>query len=267
MTGRAADRAPVTIVIPTLDEADGIGDGVAAALRWVDEVIVADGGSRDDTVARARAAGAHVLERTGPTIAAQRNAAIAAARNAWVFAVDADERPTDALASEIAAVVRAPAHPAYRVRRRNFYLGEELTRGHWGRDWVTRLFTRDRRYIERRVHEGLEPVPNTGSLQEPLLHHPYRTLGHQLDKMNRYARWGAEDLYDRGRRAGAWDLAGRPFGRFLRAYLLQGAFRDGRFGVVASVLGAYTAFLKYAHLWALERERAGAGAGVPERPR
>lgn len=247
-------RVPLTVVIPTLDEGDQIGECVAA-LAWAGEVIVADGGSRDDTVARARAAGARVLERTGPTIAAQRNAAIAAARHRWVLALDADERVPGPLAAELAAVVDAPGHSVYRVRRRNFYLGRELTRGHWGKDWVTRLFTCDRRYIERRVHERLEPVPNPGFLRETLLHQPYRDLGHQLEKMNRYARWGAEDLYDRGRRAGAWDLAGRPIGRFLRAYLLQGAWRDGHFGVVTSVLGGYTAFLKYAHLWALERER------------
>jgi glycosyltransferase involved in cell wall biosynthesis len=204
-------------------------------------------------VAAARQAGATVLERTGPTIAAQRNAAIARARNEWVFALDADERITDALREELARVVRAPTHPVYRVRRQNFYLGRELTRGHWGRDWVIRLFTRDRRFVERRVHEGLEPVPNPGRLQGALRHAPYRDLAHQVEKMNRYGRWGAEDLYERGVRASLWDLGARPLGRFLRAYLLQGGIRDGRFGFVTSILGGYTAFLKYAHLWAMER--------------
>jgi (heptosyl)LPS beta-1,4-glucosyltransferase len=139
------------------------------------------------------------------------------------------------------------------MRRRNFYLGRELTRGHWGRDWVTRLFTNEQRFIERRVHERLEPVANPGYLSGVLDHIPYRDLSHQLEKMDRYARWGAEDLFQQGRRAGVWDLTGRPLGRFLRSYFLQGSCWDGRFGLVASALGAYTAFLKYAHLWAMER--------------
>ena len=245
-------RVPLTIVIPMLDEVGQIAECVGR-LAWADEVVVADGGSADGSVAAARAAGALVLEGTGPTIAAQRNAAIARARNEWVFALDADERITDGLRDELGRVVRAPMHPVYRVRRQNYYLGRELTRGRWGKDWVTRLFTRDRRYIERRVHEGLERVGDAGRLEGTLLHTPYRDLGHQLEKMNRYARWGAEDLYEQGVRAGPWDLSGRPLGRFLRAYLLQGGFRDGRFGFVTSALGGYTAFLKYAHLWALER--------------
>ncbi len=243
---------PLTVVIPVLDEGHQIGACVEQ-LAWADEVIVADGGSSDGTVATARAAGAAVLERTGTTIAAQRNAAIASARNAWVFALDADERIPPELQEELAQVVSSPKHPVYRVRRRNFYLGRELTRGHWGRDWVVRLFTRERRFVERRVHEGLEPVPGAGQLRACLRHDPYRSLSHQLLKMDRYGRWAAEELYDAGGRATVWNLAARPLGRFLRAYLLHGACWDGRAGLVTSALGAYTTFLKYAHLWALER--------------
>ncbi len=246
---------PVTVVIPTLNEANQIEE-LVGGLGWAGEVIVADGGSADDTVARAGRAGARVLEETGPTIAAQRNAAIAVARHAWVLAVDADERVSDPLRDELARVLAAPSHPAYRIRRRNFYLGHELTRGHWGRDWVTRLFPRERRYVERRVHENLEAVANPGFLQGHLVHVPYRDLSHQLEKMERYARWGALDLFDKGAHATPWDLAGRPFGRFLRAYLLQGNVWDGKFGLATSMLGAYGTFLKYAHLWALERTRA-----------
>lgn len=243
---------PLTVVIPVLDEAGQIAECVRH-LDWAAEILVADAGSSDGTVALAREAGALVLEATGPTIAAQRNAAIARARNEWVFALDADERITDELRDELARVIGAPAHPVYQVRRQNFYLGRELTRGRWGKDWVTRLFTRDRRFTERRVHESLEPVPDPGRLAGTLHHVPYRDLAHQIEKMNRYARWGAEDMYERGERANLWDLGGRPLSRFLRAYLLQGGIQDGRFGFVTSVLGGYTAFLKYAHLWALER--------------
>jgi glycosyltransferase involved in cell wall biosynthesis len=246
------EPVPLTVVIPTLNEADQIVECVSR-LGWADEIIVADAGSTDETVALARGAGARVLEHTGPTIAAQRNAAIAAAKNHWVLAIDADERTTDELRDEIDRTVQSPAHPVYRLRRRNFYLGKELTRGHWGKDWVTRLFTRERRYLERRVHERLEPVANPGFLHECLDHVPYRDLYHQLEKMNRYALWGAEDLFEQGQRASAWDLSARPVGRFLRAYFLQGSILDGRFGLATSILGAYTAFMKYAHLWALER--------------
>ncbi len=222
------------------------------SLHWADEVIVAGGGSTDGTGAIARAQGATVLERAGSTIAAQRNRAIAAARNAWVFALDADERVSDALVEELRWVLRDPPHPAYRVRRENFFLGRERRRGRWGRDWQVRLFTRERRFLLDRVHERLEPVRDAGTLHATLRHAPYRNLRHQLDKMLPYAQWGAQDLHARGRRARLWELGVRPLWRFLRDYLGYGSWLDG-FGLLTSTLTAYSCFLKYAYLWELGR--------------
>ena len=251
----AAAPLPLTVVIPPLDEARVIGDRVRE-LAWAAEVIVADGGSQDETVAVARAAGARVLERAGDSIAAQRNAAIAAASHGWVLALDADERCTPELVAELPGVLAAPAHAAYRVRRRNFYLGEEQVRGRWARDWVVRLFPRERRYLEQRVHERLEDVADVGELRGTLLHQPYRDLPHQLEKLVRYAEWGAHDLHDRGRRASYADLSLRPLARFLRAWLGEGLILQGRRGLVAAVLGGCAAFFKYAVLFDLQSRRA-----------
>jgi len=52
----------IVAIVPTLDEAANVSDAVAALRREVDAVVVADGGSRDTTVALARAAGAQVVE-------------------------------------------------------------------------------------------------------------------------------------------------------------------------------------------------------------
>jgi glycosyltransferase involved in cell wall biosynthesis len=56
-------RPRVAVVIPTLNEAEPIGEVIRAVPRdAVDEVIVVDSGSVDRTVERAREAGAHVIE-------------------------------------------------------------------------------------------------------------------------------------------------------------------------------------------------------------
>src|SRR5476649_1909110 len=75
-----ADRVPITVVMPTLNEAAVLTQALAN-LQWADEVIVVDGGSADNSVDVARVGGARVLIVAGRTIAAQRNAGIAAARN------------------------------------------------------------------------------------------------------------------------------------------------------------------------------------------
>ncbi|HYT72600.1 MAG TPA: glycosyltransferase family 2 protein [Gemmatimonadales bacterium] len=243
---------PITIVIPTRNEAAQISECVRH-LAWAGEVIVVDATSTDGTPELARAAGARVIARDGPTVAAQRNAGIAAASHDWVFALDADERIGPDLARELGRVAGAPAHEAYAVRRRNVYLGKAMTRAGWGRDWVVRLFRRGRRFLERRVHEGLEPVADVGRLAAPLEHVPYRDLAHHLGKVDRYSAWAAADLAEGGRRARMADLLLRPPARFVRMYVFQLGMLEGWRGAVLSGFGAMSVFLKYARLW--ERSR------------
>lgn len=116
------------------------------------------------------------------------------------------------------------------------------------------MFTRGFRFVERRVHEHLERGPSQGRLMGTIHHYPYRDFTHWLEKTSRYARLGAEDLFESGRRARGVEILTHPLGRFLRAYLAEGSWRDGRFGLVTSCLGAYGAFLKYLFLWSLEWE-------------
>lgn len=243
--------APLTVVIPTLNEASQIADCIGG-LAWAAEVIVADGGSGDGTPDLAQAAGAKVLRSKWDTIAAQRNAAIAAAGCDWILALDADERVGSDLAQEISETISSPAHAAYATRRRNVYLGRTITHAGWGSDWVVRVFKRDRRYVERRVHEHLERGSDVGRLRAPLMHVPYRDLSHHLEKVNRYATWAAQDLADRGRRARLTDLVVRPPLRFFQMYILKLGLLDGWHGAVLCGLSAVSVFLKYARLWELQ---------------
>lgn len=251
---RLGGRMPVSVVIPALNEGPRIGQAVTD-LSWADETIVVDGGSTDDTVRRAEAAGARVLVLRGQTIAAQRNCGIEAARNEWILSVDADERVTMQLRAEIGQIVagRIPTHAAYRMKFRNHYLGRELRYGPWGRDWHIRLFTRDRRYVCNRVHEHLEEIEDVGTLAGTMIHHPYRDIEHHVAKIVKYARWGADDLYARGRTAGLWEMTARPAWRFIRDFFVFSGWRDGMAGFIAAALSSFAAFLKYAFLFARSR--------------
>ncbi len=234
--------------MPTLNEAPQVSRAIGA-LDWADEVIVVDGGSTDDTPALARAAGARVLIVAGKTIAAQRNAGSAAARNRWVLALDADEQVTPELRWSLTRLCAAsPLQTAFRVRSRNWHLGRELLHGPWGSDWKVRVFTRERRFANVRVHEHLEALDDVGSLEGALLHRPYRDMAHQVIKIGTYARWAAEDMHARGRRARMSDLLVRPAWRFMRDYLIMSGWRDGVAGFIVSVTSAFSVFAKYAAL-------------------
>lgn len=100
--GGAGQGAPAVSVVATVyNEGEAIDEllaTLAAQTRRPDEVVIVDGGSTDDTVARLRRAEAsgdlplRVLEAPGSNISAGRNAAIAAARGPLIACVDAGVR-------------------------------------------------------------------------------------------------------------------------------------------------------------------------------
>jgi glycosyltransferase involved in cell wall biosynthesis len=246
----SASRIPVSVVIPTLNAAATL-PAALESVTWSDDVIVADGGSTDDTLCVAQAAGARVVRVSDATIGGQRNAAIAIARHAWVLALDADEMVTPELCASLAELCRGeiPEHSAFQVRSRNWYLGRELRHGPWGHDWKVRVFSRSQRFTLARVHENLMTLDDVGTLDGALLHRPYEDLSHQVEKVAMYARWAAADLRAAGRGAGLLDVAFRPLWRFARDYVVLAGWRDGRVGFVVSVVSAFSGFCKYATLW------------------
>jgi rSAM/selenodomain-associated transferase 2 len=99
----------LSIVIPTLDAAAVLPATLAALAgnAAVREVVVADGGSADDTVAIARAAGARIVAAPrgrGPQLAA----GAAAASGGWLLFLHADCRPAPGWEAAVAAFVAAP---------------------------------------------------------------------------------------------------------------------------------------------------------------
>jgi glycosyltransferase involved in cell wall biosynthesis len=243
------ERVAISVVMPTLNEAARIEEAIDN-LAWAEQVIVVDGGSTDPTPSIAKRCGADVLVVRDRTIAEQRNAGIAIARNHWVLALDADESVTSELRASLDRLTRSggTSPVAYRVRSRNWHLGRELRHGPWGRDWKVRVFARDQRFAIRKVHENLEVLDDVGTLDGALLHYPYHDVAHQVSKIAKYARWAADDLRSRGRRPRLWDLVVRPPWRFARDYVFLGGWRDGAPGFVVSAVSAFSVFLKYACL-------------------
>ncbi len=81
----------VAVIIPALNEAATIGDVVLRTPSWADRIVVVDNGSEDQTVARARDAGANVVteNRRGYGAACLRGLASAPDADIYVF-IDAD---------------------------------------------------------------------------------------------------------------------------------------------------------------------------------
>src|ERR1700684_2530480 len=96
----------VSVMILTLNEELNLAECIDSC-GWSDDIVVFDSMSEDRTLEIATAKGARVFQRPFDNYAAQRNAALTTVRyrNSWVLMVDADERVTPELATEISATV------------------------------------------------------------------------------------------------------------------------------------------------------------------
>lgn len=253
MTPAHRGSSGVTAVIAAHDESANI-EACIASVEWANEVIVVENDSTDDTIDRARAAGATVISPPFTTIGAARNQGIQRAKTPWILVVDADERCTPELEAEIRQTAASTdTRTAYRIPRRNFFLGREIRHGGWGvgSDHPVRLFKRELRYNASQVHEHVEVGGPSGELRNALLHHPYGSLDQYFEKFNRYSRWWAAQNFGKGRRASAAAVLFKPPARFFSAYILRGGFRDGARGLILACLAAASVMAKYARLWEL----------------
>ena len=107
--GTIQEHIAVSVVIPTLDAAGELPATLAAlgGARLIGEIIVADGGSADDTVGVAHAAGARTLVAARGR-GTQLAAGAAAASGDWLLFLHADCRVAPGWQQVVEAFVMAP---------------------------------------------------------------------------------------------------------------------------------------------------------------
>jgi len=239
------------------------------SVRWAaDCFCVVDPRCDDGSDEVARRYSDHVVVHEYVNAAAQRNWALPQITTEWTLVLDADEWVSPELAATIARIVADPSScDGYHVKRRSWFFGRLMNHCGWDRDYNVRLFrTAKGRYLEKRVHSKVVVEGSMGTIEAPMYHDTYRDFDEYFRTFHRFTRWGAEDLHARGKEARWSDLVLRPGIKFLKTYLLRQGFRDGFHGAILSMLGAFSVFMKYAHLWHLGRVAANLPTTPPPLP-
>ncbi|MGI4826605.1 MAG: glycosyltransferase family 2 protein [Janthinobacterium lividum] len=257
----------ISVLILTRNEEQDL-PGCLDSVAWCDDVHVFDSESTDRTTEIAAARGAAVSSRSFDGYARQRNAAMQLPfRHPWVLVLDADERPTPELSSEMQTAVRtAPdAVAGFRMRRRDFLWGTWLKHAQLTPYYV-RLLRPERVHYTRDINEIVEVSGAIAELLAPLDHLAFsKGISHWVAKHNGYSTKEAEllasgaairgasvrqalfapDFHQRriAQKAIFYELPGRPLIKWMYMMFVRGAVLDGRAGITYATLQAFYEYL------------------------
>ncbi len=243
----------LSVIIITKNEADNIRECIES-VAWADEIIVVDSGSNDNTAGIAREAGATVyVHADWPGFGPQKNRALAYAAGDWVFSIDADERVTPELRSEIELAMQVAGIDGYYCPRLSQFCGTFIHHCGWYPDYVLRLFRRGAgRFSDSLVHESVLLTGKTDKLNTPLLHYSYLTSADVARKVTHYSSAAARQMFEAGKRASLVDAVVRGGWAFIRTYVLRLGVLDGAAGWQIACMNARTTYLKYKQLSAMQ---------------
>lgn len=246
---------PLSAIIITLNEERNIQQCLDS-VRFCDEIIVVDSGSDDKTVEIATAFGAKVIAQEWLGYGPQKQFAVEQANNDWVLCIDADEVVSSQLALSITSLdLTVRSTVAYKMPRKNHFLGKALHHGEGYPDLSLRLFHRsNNRWSNDKVHEGVITLNGKAdTLTGDLLHFSEETLSHYISKQNQYTLLQAQALFTQGKYCSPIKCFTSPFTRFVKFYFFRLGFLDGAAGFIHITIGCFNAFCKYAKLLELQR--------------
>jgi len=249
------NKVGISLTVITYNEEENIKDLIINVDDIVDEIIVVDSYSEDNTVKIAKANGAKVFKKKWIDFATQKQFALEKATQNYVLTLDADERLSEELKKNILRIKNNISNSdGYLIKRKAFYMGRWIKHSGWYPDLKVRLFRKDKSNWEGDfVHERLVLSGKKEKLKGDVLHYPYEDLSEHIGKINRYAYLSAKKLKQKGKNFNFLKLSLSPIFRFFRHYVLKLGFLDGFQGFIIAVLSSYYVFLKYLYLW--ERDK------------
>lgn len=241
-------REPLSVVVITYNNADTL-DRVLREVTWADELVVLDSGSTDDTIAIAEAHGARIATHPFDDYGPQKQRAIDMATHHWVLNLDADEVLSKGTRAVIESALTNPRYAGYRLPRRErmFWTVQHILS--W-RNAHLRLFDRRRgRMNAVPVHAAVDVDGPVATLwRADFVNDGDGDIATRVEKINRYSSGMVAHKLQRKQRFTGLRMVVYPPVFFIRQYIFKRYFLNGWAGFIASVTGAFYAFLKYAKL-------------------
>lgn len=253
----------ISIAIATYNEEKNLPRCLDAVKDWVDEIVIADGSSADNTVAIAKKYKAKVIETTNkPIFHINKNMAIEACTSDWILQLDADEVVSKELKEEIQTILKKDPKDVeengFWINRSNYFLGSFLKKGGQYPDATNRLYKKGKGKLPcKDVHEQTKIEGKVGQLENDLLHYADPSFSRYLLRSNRYTSLEAKLLIERGFKLSFGSAIEyfliKPLVWFLSTFFRHKGFVDGFPGFVFSLFSSLRFPIIYIKIWELKK--------------
>lgn len=239
-------------VIITFNEERNIEQCLKSLVNVVDEIVVVDSFSTDNTKNICTRFNVTFIEQKFLGYIEQKNFALAQASYDHVVSLDGDEALSEVLQKSIVDLKTNWNVDGYYANRFNNFCGQWIKHSDWYPNKKLRVF--DRRKAE---WKGINPHDNvqlydenvkTGYLKGDILHQTYQSYSEFNQKTEYFSTIAAQAYFDKGKKASLWKIVWNPTWAFFKSYVLRLGFLDGFNGFVICVQTANITFLKYSKL-------------------
>ncbi|QFZ53392.1 glycosyltransferase family 2 protein [Oceanihabitans sp. IOP_32] len=245
------NKSKISALLITYNEVNHI-DAVIENVSFADEIIVVDSFSTDGTLEKLeKFKNVTTITRAFKNFADQRNYALSQAKHDWILFIDADERLTNKLKSEIITTINSPTPiAAFMVKRLYFFKQKRIRFSGFQTDTTYRLFRKNKvKYIEDKiVHEMPEIDGASQILKHNMIHYCIDSASHFKSKMEHYAELKALEIFQKGTTPNVFHFYFKPLYKFITNYFFRLGILDGKEGFQICYLNAYGVFYRYKEL-------------------
>ena len=245
----------LSLVIITLNAAQTLEKCLVSAKSYVNDIIIVDSGSQDETIPIAISHDARVIKQRWLGFGPQKQFAVQQAQHDWVLCLDSDEWISENLAIEIKERLTINNIVAYKIPRCNKFMGRFLRHGEGYPDLSIRLFNRNyAQWSSDLVHEKVIYNGMIGKLDGEIMHESGESIYLYLEKQNKYTDIQAAEIFTKCKKRVVLNIIISPIFRFIKFYFLRRGFLDGLPGFVHIIIGCFNTFIKYVKLNELIRK-------------
>lgn len=222
------------------------------SVLFCDEVIVIDDFSTDSTAAIVRQYETKVKvyrHSLSNDFSQQRNFTLTKTSSEWVLFLDSDEYLSPALKKELRNWLKQTHRPnvgAYKIKRKDFFLGKKLKFGETGSIKLLRLVKKGSGRWQKTVHEEyiLNPGVKSGFFHHPIYHnHQFTDLSSFIDKINWYTTLVAKENANKNKNTVLAEMFTFPAAKFIWNYFFKLGWADGMPGLILAYCMSLHSFL------------------------